>query len=57
MPVWRTPYYPQVGDYGQVLEWDAEVIAVHPSDHRVTVEIYDDEQGDRFVEMPFISET
>ena len=56
MAVWHSPTYPEVGDYGQVMEWDAEVVTVHHEDETVTVEIFDEDNGHRLVEMPFISE-
>jgi hypothetical protein len=56
MPIWRTPTHPEVGDKGQVIEWDAEVVRVHHADRTVTVAVFDDEQGDRLVELPFVTE-
>ena len=45
--IWWTDTYPEAGDMGQVREWDAEIVTVHDYEERVTVRIYDSEQGDR----------
>lgn len=53
-PHWETPTYPEVGDRGQVGYWDAEVVSVHAQDETVTIEIFDEDEGSRLVEMPFV---
>jgi hypothetical protein len=38
------------------MEWDAEIVTVHHEDQTVTVEVFDQDHGDRLVEMPFVCE-
>lgn len=43
---WHSDTTPEVGDYGQVNEYDAEVIAVDPLGRTVTLEVYSGADGE-----------
>ena len=50
---WITEYIPKIGDYGRLMECDAQVVDVSEQFETVTIEIFDYEDS-QFITVPYV---